>query len=280
MAKKRAKKRVEEPTYPIKHWSHSSLVAFLRNPLAWYKRYVEKIYDVPRNPSALVGSAGHKALEHFYSGAPVAVATKLGLEYLAAVPDIDINFGTAASARAKKARRGQMEAEYLRAIGFYLAKPPRHKVLGIEARGTTAVEGLALPLTAVSDLLVESRAERGAIDVVDHKFVNAWSSARGAKSLFTLQALFNYYVARELTGRPVRRFLVYELKKTANKDGSPQLRRYALDYAALGEEFELFHRLINEASAEIARPRYWLPNPSDMFEGEHSFDLYRLGLIG
>ena len=38
---------------PIKHWSHSSLMAFLRNPLAWYKRYVEEIYDTPTTPAAV-----------------------------------------------------------------------------------------------------------------------------------------------------------------------------------------------------------------------------------
>lgn len=265
--------------YPIEHWSHSSLVAFLRNPLAWYKRYVEKIYDVPSNPASIVGRAGHKGLEHFYSGAEKEAAIRLGLDYLRAVPDLDINFGKAKSRRAQKARRADMEREYLQAIGFYLAKPPRHKVVGVEVRGTVAVEGLPLPLKAVSDLIVESRAERGAVDVVDHKFVETFSKGGGQKSLFVMQALFNYYTARELTGRPVRRFLVYECKKRANKDGSPQLRRYALDYAVLGTEFALFHRLINDASMEIARPRLWLPNPSDMFEGEHSFDLYRLGLV-
>lgn len=278
--KRAVDKRSAPPVYPIEHWSHSSLAAFLRNPLAWYKRYVEKIYDVPANPSALVGRAGHKALEHFYSGADKESAIRLGLEYLYAVPDLDIHFGRARSRRAQRVRRRDMEREYLQAVGFYLAKPPRHKVVGVEVRGTVAVAGLPLPLKAVSDLIVESRAERGAVDIVDHKFVNVFSQSGAGKTLFVMQALFNYYVARELTGRRVRRFLVYECKKRANKDGSPQLRRYALDYAALDAEFELFHRLVRDASAEIARTnRLWLPNPSDLFEGEHSFDLYRLNLV-
>ena len=54
--------------YPIKHWSHSSLVGFLSNPLAWYKRYVEGVYDTLSSPSSIVGRAGHAALEHFYKG--------------------------------------------------------------------------------------------------------------------------------------------------------------------------------------------------------------------
>ena len=70
-----------------------------------------------------------------------------------------------------------------------------------------------------------------------------------------------------------------ECKKSRNADGRSQLRRYTIDFKKHEREFEVFHRLINDASAEISRPRVYLPNPSDMFEGENSFDVYRLGLI-
>ena len=270
MASKRRKK-IQKPL-PIAHWSHSSLMAFLRNPLAWDKRYVEKIYDTPVNPASVIGRAGHYALEHFYSGAAKEVAMSLGLEYLRKVPDFELAFGKATSRAAKKKKRLLMEADYLRAIGFYLARPPRHKVVAVELRGTVPVAGLPLPLTAVSDLVVESRLEPGALDIVDHKFVDAFSKGGATKTLFVMQAIFNYYTVRELTGRPIRRFMVYECKKSRNADGRAQLRRYIIDYTKCAEEFALFHRLIRDATAEIARERLWLPNPSDMFEGEHSFD--------
>src|SRR3989344_9542918 len=90
---------------PIKHWSHSSLMAFLRNPLAWYKRYVEEIYDTPRTPASIVGSAGHVALEHFYSGAVKEIAIKLGLKYMREVGDFEIDFGRAKSKVARRAKR-------------------------------------------------------------------------------------------------------------------------------------------------------------------------------
>jgi len=265
---------------PIEHWSHSSLMAFLRNPLAWYKRYVEKVYDMPRTPAAVTGSAAHKALEHFYSGAGIEVATRLGLEYLRAISDAEIEFGRAKSRRARAARRAGMERDYLQAISFYLAKPPKHRVLGVEVRGTATVPGLPLPLKAISDLVVESRVEKGAVDIVDHKFVAAFSANGAAKPVFAIQAIFNYYTVRELFGRPVRRFIVYECKKTRNANRAPQVRRSVLDYRALGDEFILFHRLITDATAEISRPRLYLPNPSDMFEGDNSLDIYRLGLVG
>lgn len=264
--------------YPIKHWSHSSLLTFLGNPLAWYKRYVEQIYDTPRNPASVVGSAGHKALENFYSGIDKETSIARGLQYIRDIPDFELNFGRAKSRKARSARRAEMEREYLQCIQYYLAKPPKHKVLGVEVRATVAVEGLALPIKAVSDLVVESKVDTHAVDVVDHKFVASFSKNKGAKSLFVLQALFNYFTVRELFGKPVRRFIVYECKKSRNKDGSPQLKRYVIDYADCAEDFKVFKRLINDASAEIARRRIYLPNPSDMFEGENSFDVYRLSL--
>jgi len=260
-------------------------MAFLRNPLAWYTRYVKEIYDTPTTPAAVVGSAGHKALEHFYSlpaqaGGRKEFAIQKGLDYVRSVGDFEINFGAAKSARAKREKRKAMEAEYLRAIGYYLAKPPRHKVLGVEVVGVVAVDGLPVPIKAISDLVVESRIEKGAVDIVDHKFVASFSKGGAEKSLFVIQALFNYYTVRELFGRPVRRFIVYECKKTRNADGKPQLRRYEIDYTKCAEEFIVFHRLLRDATSEIMRDRLYLPNPSDMFEGDHSFDLYRLDLLG
>jgi hypothetical protein len=274
----RKKKRLKKPL-PIEYWSHSSLLAFLRNPLAWYKRYVEKIYDLPTTPAAVVGSAGHFALEHFYKGADKETATRRGLEYLRTVSDSDLDFGQAKTKTAKKKKRQHMEEEYLRAIGFYLARAPRHKVLGVEVKGVVRVPGLVLPIKAISDLVVASPVEPGAVDIVDHKFVAGFSKGGADKTLFMLQAIFNYYTVRELFGKPVRRFIVYECKKTRNADGSRQMRRYVIDYQDCADAFAVFHRLLSDATKEISRDRLYLPNPSDMFEGENSFDIYRLGLI-
>jgi len=269
----------EASSMPISHWSHSSLMAFLRNPLAWYKRYVEKVYDMPSGPAAWIGRAGHKALEHYYGGIDKTGAIDLGLEYLRNASDFEINFGKSGrTKRAKGEKRAKMEKEYLQAINFYLEKPPKHKVVGIEVRGVAKVPGLPLPLKAVSDLVVESRAQKGALDVVDHKFVDFFSSSGGQKTLFVVQALFNYYTVQETFGKPVKRFILQECRKKKNADGSPQMRKYVIDFDACKDDFALFHRLVKDATAELASRKVFLPNPSDMFEGENSFDIYRLGL--
>ena len=281
MVKKRVKKwaKKKDQKYPIKHWSHSSLMSFLRNPLAWYKRYVEEVYDTPSTPASIVGRAGHVALQHFYSNVDRETALGLGLEYLRSIGDSDIDFGRAKSKRARREKRLLMEREYLQAVSFYLERPPRHKVLGVEVKSMVKVEGFPLPLKAVSDLVVASRVEKGAVDIVDHKFVAAFTKSPSWKPVFLIQALFNYYTVRELFNKPVRRFIVYECKKSKNASGRAQLRRYVIDFRECREEFQVFQRLVNDATLEISRRRVYLPNPSDMFEGDNSFDIYRLGLV-
>lgn len=273
------KKRSTRPSYPIEYWSHSSLLAYLRNPLAWYKRYVKKIYDTPKGPASIVGSAGHLALEHFYRGVSKEESIARGLEYVRSIPDFEINFGTKTTRVEKRKKREGMEREYLQAIGFYLARPPRYKVVGIEVRGMAKIEGLPLPVKAISDLVVESKTHKGAVDIVDHKFVDSFSGNPHGKPLFMLQAIFNYYTVSELYGKPVRHFTIIECKKRKNADGKPQLRKYVIDYAKEAESFELFHRLVADATQDIATRRMFLPNPSDMFEGDDSFETYRLRLI-
>ena len=254
-------------------------MSYLRNPLAWYKRYVEKVYDTPATPASIVGRAAHVAMQHFYGDLGKEAAIDLGLEYLRNVPDFEINFGKAAKSKAaQKKKRKAMEKEYLQAVNFYLARPPRHKVVGIEVSGVVRVEELPLPLKAISDLVVESRVEPGALDIVDHKFVDSFSGAGAHKTLFIMQAIFNYYVVRGLYGKPVKRFIVQECKKRRNADGKSQMRRYIINFDECDAEFELFRRLIVDATNEISERRTFLPNPSDMFEGENSFDIYRLGL--
>lgn len=263
---------------PIKHWSHSSLMSFLRNPLAWHKRYVEEVFDTPAGPASVVGRAGHTALQHFYGGISKEGSIELGLQYLRDVADFEINFGKAATKAAQKKKRAEMERQYLQMIGFYLARPPTYNVVGVEVKGVVDVEGLPLPIKAVSDLVVVSKVDPRGLDIVDHKFVSAFSPYKGDKSLYVMQAIFNYYVVKKTFNKPVRRFIVHECKISRNADGAPQMRRYVIDFRTFKKEFILFNRLVRDATMALATTKVFLPNPSDMFEGENSLDIYLINL--
>jgi len=253
-------------------------MAFLRNPLAWHKRYVEQVYDLPSSPSSIVGRAGHVALQHFYGGIDKPEAIALGLEYMRSVSDFEINFGKAKTKTAKRKKRESMERDYLRMIEFFLERPPRYKVLGVEVKATVEVEGLPLPIKAVSDLVVVSKVDPRGVDIVDYKFVAAFSPHKADRSVYIMQAIFNYYTVKKTFKKPVRRFIVHECKVTRNADGSPQMRRYMVDFREFKREFIIFNRLIRDATAALERMEVFLPNPSDIFEGENSFDIYRINL--
>ena len=263
----------------IKYWSYSSLITYLRNPLAWYKRYVEGVYDIPATPASVIGRSAHVALQNYYGGLPVNGALAIGLEYLRDVPDFEINFGRAKSLREKKEKRRQMEKEYYQAISFYLEKPPKHKVLGVEVKALARIPGIQIPIKAISDLVVESKIDRRALDIVDHKFVDSYGALDTDNPLFMVQALFNYYTVISEFGQPVRRFLVYECKKRKNKDGKPQVRVHTIDFRKHEKEFQLFHHLLSDATKELKTRKLFLPNPSDMFEGKDSLEIYRLGSL-
>ncbi len=267
------------PQLPIKHWSYSSLIAYLRNPLAWYKRYVEQVYDTPISPSGAVGRAAHTALEHYYSGLNREGAVALGLEYLRNIADFEINFGKAGKSRAaQKKKRAAMEREYMQALQFFFVRPPKYQVLAVEAKAVVEVSGLPLPIKAISDLVVKSPVDKVGVDVVDFKFVSSFSPYKGDKSLFILQAIFNYYTVKKTFKKPVRRFIVHECKITRNMDGRSQMRRHIIDFRDFREEFIIFNRLVRDATASLESARVFLPNPSDIFEGENSFDIYRINL--
>jgi hypothetical protein len=56
------------------------------------------------------------------------------------------------------------------------------------------------------------------------------------------------------------------------------MRRYIIDFREFRQEFIIFNRLLRDATRALATTKVYLPNPSDIFEGENSFDIYRINL--
>jgi len=270
---------MKKKKYPIEYWSYSSLISYLRNPLTWHKRYVEGVYDIPSGPASAVGRAGHVALQHFYSGLSKKAAIDLGFEYLKNIPDFEIDFGKTHTKKGKLEKRKKMEKEYEQAINFYLEKPPRHKVLETEFKALSFIPGIPIPIKAISDLVVDSRIDKNAVDIIDHKFVASFGKKETDNPLFMLQALFNYYTVLSEFKRPVRRFIVIECKKTKNRDGKSQLRKHYIDFKEHQEEFQFFHTLIKDATEDLLTREKFLPNPTDMFDGKNSLEIYRQNLV-
>lgn len=263
----------------IPHWSKSSLSSFLGNPLNFKKNYVLGIFDDKSSVTAMVGKAAHKALEHYYKGMDEASAIAQGLEYLHKTTDMAIEYG-------KTGTRQAMLNTYGQAIKFYLEEAPTpYKILGVEESITTDVkridgEMLPLPLKAIVDLVTENNLDE--IELVDHKFVYAFTNPDELDFGKWLQAMFCYHVIVAKYGKVPARMIYRECKTSKNKDGSAQISEYIIEFGGQGFEGELatFYTLVEAATRQLNLPGIqFLPNPGDMFNGNNSFELFRQGII-
>lgn len=262
--------------YPIEHWSYSSLLKFLSDRYAFKKQYILKIYDDKTTPSALVGTAAHKALEAFYKGHKLEDAIQEGQRYIDTYNDQLVDYG-------KTGSREKVIKDYTQAVNFYFAERPECKeIIGVEEAIVTWVDingtRLALPIKAKIDLI--TRDADGKIVVRDHKFVTSYSDKKKDKGDRTIQAMFYYFAVKEKYKEAPHRMIFDEVKVSKNSGGEPQLDPYQIIYENHPDYVDIFVSLINDCTAEIAGDCRYLPNLSDMFSGQDSFEGYRMELTG
>jgi len=262
----------------IDYWSYSAFTTFLRNPLAFKKKYILKVYDDLDSPSAMVGKAGHKALEAYFKGAEIHEAVKEGLDYLSSISDSGVDWG-------KTGSRQKVNETYAQAINWYFEEMPAfHEILGAEVgvtREVATVDGqsLPLPLKGFMDLIVRNKL--GQIEIVDHKFVRSYSDGSVDSFGHFVQAMFNFHLVWAEYGEKPSRMIFNELKVSKNKNGEPQLQPYVIEFDGMLGDFATFYNLFNAATANVNLPGYnFLPNPNDIFDGQNSFEVYRAGVIG
>lgn len=261
----------------IDYWSPSSFSSFLSNPLAFKKRYILKVYDDLDSPSALVGKAGHKALEAYYKGAEPHEAIEEGLQYLASISPSTVDWGKTGSPEA-------VSKAYSQAIRFMFEElPDFHEVLDAEIQLTEDVktldgDPLPLPFKGYLDLL--TRNHLGQLEIIDWKFVKSYTDGSVDSFPRFLQSMFYFHLVWSKYGEKPARMIFNELKVSKNSDNTPQLQPYTIEYDDMGA-FATFYNLVNAATSNLLLPGFkFLPNPNDMFQGQNSFEVYKGGVIG
>lgn len=262
----------------IDYWSYSSLAMFLRNPLAFKKRYILKVYDDIASPTSVVGKACHKALETYFNGSEIDESIAVGMDMIQQTSDAGINYG-------KTGSRQKMLETYNNAIGFYFAEMPKfHEILGVELGITDKIETvdgqeLGLPAKGFLDLL--TRNAMGELEIIDHKFVSSYSDGSVENPNHFIQGMFLYHLVKAKYGEAPARIIFNECKTTKNRNGEPQIQPYTLEFKDIIPDAAVFYKLYDGATRLLANPdMVFLPNPSDMFDGQISFETFRLGVIG
>lgn len=265
----------------IDYWSYSSMSALLSNPLDFKKKYILKVYDEQKRPSAVVGTACHKAAEvYFDTGKSVEESIQAGYDYIDGVSESEIDYG-------KTGSRENILKEYKQAIGFFFEELPQyHEILGVETTANVEIEtidGKTLPLPAKAKIDMVTRNKIGEIEVVDYKFVRGYTDGDVTSFPKFLQAMFYYHVVKAKFGEYPARVIFRECKISKNRDNTPQIQDYVIDFkdGTIYGDFATFYKLYNDCTKYISsKQSIYLPNPNDIFNGQNSFEAFRLGIIG
>jgi hypothetical protein len=137
---------------------------------------------------------------------------------------------------------------------------------------------LELPAKSYSDLVTRNRL--GEIEVIDHKFVSTYTDGSVDDFKHWLQGMFNYHTIKAKYGEAPKRIIFMECKLTRNKDATPQIQPYTIEFGS-PSDFATFYRLYHECTKLLNLPgMVFLPNPNDMFDGQNTFEVFRSGVIG
>ena len=260
-------------SYPIDHWSYSSMMMFLRNRLAFKKCYILKIYDFKNSPATIIGKAGHKALEQYYRGATPDASANVGIAYINSVKDDDVEWG-------KTGSREKIIQDFTKAFNGYIEEASTYsKVLAVEKEITSYIEygdqKLGLPAKSVSDLIVENH--EGELEIIDHKFISIYSDSESEDGAQIFQAMFNYHNVKSEFGRAPKRMIFNEYKVSKNSNGDAQLQPYVIEFEKHPEYHDIFVNIYNETTREISKPDcLYLPNFQDKFDyGGDTFKDYK-----
>lgn len=263
----------------IDYFSYSSMSKLLSNQLAFKKKYVLKVYDDKMSQSGVVGQAGHSALEAFYNGKAQEEAVQAGYDYIAGKSDMEINYGSTGS-------REKILKEYSQAIQFYFQELPEfHSIIGVEEKileeiKTIDGEKLGLPAKGFIDVL--HRNKLGELEITDHKFVRSYTNGDVDDFPKYLQAMFNYHLVLAKYGEAPVRMTFNECKISKNRDNTPQIQPYVIDFkdGTYYGDFATFYKLYNACTAYLQNPdAIFLPNPNDYFDGQNSFEIFKLGIV-
>lgn len=248
----------------VDHLSYSAIVTFLNNQVEFQKRYIAKIYDNPKTPSLVVGTSFHKAMETFYDkdGGNVQAAIEAGLEEMSYVSDSEIDFG-------KTGGREKMMQDYTRLVNKYFEEAPHYdEVVDVEKRLEASIANV--PMVGVIDMVVRDNGLR----LIDYKTVTAYSPDDEESYKYLMQAYIYLVLAEAEYNQEVTEVVFKEIKKTINRDGSPQCRDVAFDRQSVLAFAPIAKKIITNVFEYVNDDRSkFFPNMNDRMNGANSMDI-------
>ena len=230
--------------YLLDSWSYSKVSCFARNEKAFEKEYIycEK---GQRSASSIAGNAYHKALEYFFSQImggyeqpSIIDVQQVAYAYIDEVPSVDIKLQKT-TPTVEEARKKAVKDVTAAIQNFYneldVYMDDIDEVLGVEERieQWLVVNGVDVPLPCHSELDLIVRTKDGKVAIIDHKMKSAYSDEKEVALVHGKQAIcYILQYEAQHPGITVDQVMFFENKTSANRDKSPQVKRFVLDIDA------------------------------------------------
>jgi len=258
---------------PIEHLSFSALMCFMRNKYEFKRVYIDKKYRDTQTPALVVGKAFHKCMEMYYKGHSKEQSLEIGFHY---IHDIEhtIDFGKTGSVEKVLEDYRQTVDHYFKDGEQFVKK---EHVIASERSMKGSVEGIAVPVKAVADLVLKTPE----LKIVDFKKVTSLSDLNEpVKPEYLIQAAFNFWAACTELGEEPTEMLFLEVKTSKNRDkDEPQCQVVVIDFRSdtMKQYIEAVKSLtasalllLSFAQDKLAESLF-LPNVSDMLSGPESW---------
>lgn len=242
--------------YLLDSWSYSKVACFARNEKAFEKEYIY-CERGQRSASSIAGNAYHKALEHYFAQimggyeAPTLIdLQQVAYVYIDEIQSSEWKLQKTTPTIEKAREKANKDVTSALQNFFYemdIYMDDIAEVLGVEERieEWLTVNGVDVPLPCHSELDLIVRTKDGKTVIIDHKMKSAYSDEKEVALVHGKQAV-NYVLQYETRhpDRKVDEVRFFENKISANKDKSPQIKRFTLEMDA--DSRRLYEALLYE----------------------------------
>lgn len=267
------------------------------------------IPDDNTSMSAIVGKAGHLALQTYFGGNenvvimkgedPAQLAIQAGLDWIDKMNDNYIRYG-------KTGSREELLKRYGKAINWYIDEMPVQdwEIVSVEESISAPMKyvdsygketEMAIPMKAKLDILMRYKGKAtddknapqpGELWLIDHKFVTSYTDPDEESAIKVIQAMFQKKCVEHEHKEVPAGIMYRECKVTKNMKPDPvfgwaQTHPWGIRFSEVPHYESLFARLYDDCTKSLIRPDImFLPNVRDMMNGAESFLLYKQNLLG
>jgi DNA segregation ATPase FtsK/SpoIIIE and related proteins len=274
--------------FPVKHYSHSSMVKFSTNPIMFKINYLNgDQIDSTKNISGVIGTAFHKAMEVYYRGNPdlmpadeaqaIEYGLKVGMQFLEQYEDGFIEY----SEKIKNKQEAYDRLVFL--FNSYVKEKPHNPTeeliateecieehIDVEWRGHRLT--LPVPLKGYIDKIIR---QDGKLKIIDYKTCQRFSDPDSIEGDKIIQAIVYYLLVYAKYGEAPYSFTFEEAKMTKNKDLTErQIQHYEIVYTDHELYFEFFFRFYEDMTNALGGKMVYVPNVKTMFDNEVSIIAY------